>query len=816
MGLGSLGDHLARDLGFAIRSARLNPGLSVGIIAALALGIGVNTVILGIVDCVLLRPLPYPDSSRLVMILQRRNGLGGVKEQRSAYVSDRDFERWAARTRSLDLLSGWTDFSAAFSGVGEPVVLVGAAVTPTFFRLFGAQTVRGRTFIHDEDRPGNDRVLVLSHSLWQSHFGADPGAIGRVVRIDGAPHIVIGVLEAGFRPVLPHLSTNPLYYVTMSHTLQGEGQKRFTVFVSGGRLRPGISLAQAQADMTAVAAGMERETPRRNAGVGVELVALAEAIFQASRPALMLLLGVGACVLLICCANLANLLLMRGTARRREVSMRLALGAGKGRIVQQLLTESLLLATVGGLAGTVMAQWMLTLILALLPPGTLPRAEGIAVDLRIFVVTIGLSLLTGLMFGGVPAIAAARWASQDLLRTLKDSATAAAGGGRALRGTLVVAEVSLALVLLASAALFVRSFLALRAVDVGVRTEKVLTASFALAPTKYPGVEERGVFIDRLLANLRRIPHIESVAVTNSLPVVPGASVVVNLEIVGRTDTAEAGYRTVTSEYFRMLQIPLVKGRLLDESDSRGTTAVVNEAFVQRYWPNEPPQSIEPLGRRLRLNAFTWEIVGVVRDIRFWGRRFEPVPEIYVAHTQNLFPTLSVLVQTPEPPSRMAPLLRSAVASLDRDQPLDRIITLDAATSAELATPRFYVLLLGSYAALALGLGALGINAAIGYSVTQRRREIAIRIAVGASPFMVRSSVLWDAARLCIWGGLAGTGFAIAWGKLLSSLLFGVTPTDPLTLTSVAALLVCIGLTAAWFPACRAVRTDPSAVLRSE
>ncbi|MBI5084902.1 MAG: ABC transporter permease, partial [Acidobacteria bacterium] len=488
----------------------------------------------------------------------------------------------------------------------------------------------------------------------------------------------------------------------------------------------------------------------------------------------------------------------------------------RGRIVQPLLTESLTLATAGGMVGMVLVHWMFRLMPFVLPPGSLPRAEGIAIDLRVFALAFGLSLLAGVLCGGVPAFFAARSGFQDLNRTLKDTVTAASGSGRSLRSALVVTEVSLALVLLASAGLLVRSYLALRDVDVGVRMDKVLTASLALAPARYPGMEERGAFIHRLLERLRNNPRIESITVTNSLPVAPAASVSVHLEIAGRTNDAAAGYRTVTPEYFRMLEIGLVKGRLFDETDSRGTTAIVNEAFVQRYWPNESARSTEPLGRRLKFNQLNWEIVGVVRNIRFWGRRSEPEPEIYVSHTQNSFPDLTLLLRTAEPMARMAPALRAAVTSLDPDQALARIETMDAAASAELATPRFYMLIVGAYGALALLLAALGINAAIGYSVAQRRREIGIRMAMGASSFVVLRSVLWDAARLCICGGVAGAGIAMASAKLLSNLLFGVKPTDPIALGSVAALLVIAGIAAAWFPACRAVRTDPATVLRSE
>lgn len=801
---------VVQDLRFAIRCLLRNRGFTAAAVAALALGLGANTAIFSVVDAVLLRPLPYADSSRLVVIWETQRNLdynqfvdpNAVRAMRHWLATNGDFARWSERNRTFDALAGWSPFRLNMSGAGEPRRMEAAAVTPDFFRLFGARTILGRGFLPQEDRPGDDRVIVLSHAFWQRAFASDRGVIGHMVQVDGVPHQIIGVVAPGFHPVLPGLEKNPECYVTMSHTLQGERFK-FTVFQSAGRLRPGITLAQAQADMSAIAAGLEKEKPRTNKGKGVELTPLAEEVSHDARPAMVVLLGAVGCVLLICCANVANLLLARATARQKELSMRAMLGASRVRLVRQLLTESVLLAFIGGIAGVLFARWCLALLVAAMPAGMLPRTAEMTVDLRAFGFAFALALLTGLLFGILPALNATR------VRSMKE--------GRRLRGALVVIEVALTLVLLTGSGLLIRTFLSLRSVDLGFHPDRVVTAGLTLPKAKYPAMPHRARFIEEIVSRVQRIPGVEAAAVTNSVPVANGSVVSLGgIEIEGVNPNAAAAYRTVTTDYFRIMGIPLKRGRLLTDADRGGSALIVNEAFVRRYWPHEPPNSAEPLGRRVKWDRAPATIVGVVGDIKFEGAKSEASAEMFVPYTLNLFENLALVLRSNAPVSRIAPALRAAVLSVDRDQPLERIATMDVLLDEDLATPRFHMVLIGAFAALALMLAGVGIYGVTAYSVAQRRREIGIRMALGASGSNVLGSVMWPAGLQALAGVVVGIVGALGATRVLAGFLFGVKPVDPLTFGLVSVLLVIVSLVAAAVPARRAIQVDPMVVLRWE
>jgi len=788
---------VVQDLRFAIRCLLRNRGFTAAAIAALALGLGANTAIFSVVNAVLLRPLPYPDSSRLVVIWGTQRNL-----EPSPWLLDRDFARLAERNRTLDPLAGWLPHRLNVTVAGEPQRLESDAVTPAFFRLFGARTILGRGFLPQEERPGDDRVIVLSSAFWQHAFASDRGVIGRMLQVDGVPHQIIGVLEPGFHPILPRFETNPDCYVTMSHTLQGDRYK-FTMFPAGGRLRPGVTLAQAQADMSTIADALEKETPRFDKGKGVQLKPFAEEVSQDALPAMVVLLGAVGCVLLICCANVANLSLARATARQKELLMRAMLGASRGRLVRQLLTESMLLAVVGGIAGMLLARWCLALLVAAMPIGMLPRTGDMAVDFRAFAFAFALALLTGLLFGILPALNATR------ARSIKEA--------RTLRGALVVAEVALALVLLTGAGLLIRTFLSLRNVDLGFHADRVVTAGLALPKAKYPGMPQRAAFIEEALRRVQSIPGVEAAAVTNSVPVSNAVEVSIGgLEIEGVNRDAASDYRTVTPDYFRIMGIPLKRGRLLADSDRGGTAVIVNEAFVRRYWPHEPPNSPEPLGRRMKWDQVSATIVGVVGDVKFRVAKSEASAEIFVPYTLNLFEDLALVVRTNVPLSRIAPALRASILEVDRDQPLERIATMDVILDEDLATPRFHMLLIGAFAALALVLAGVGIYSVTAYSVAQRTREIGIRMAIGATGSNVLGSVLWQAGLQAFAGVVAGIVGALGATRVLAGFLFGVKPVDPLTFGAVAALLIAVALVAAAVPAHRAIQVDPMVVLRWE
>lgn len=819
-------ETLLQDVRVALRSLRLNWTFTAAALSALALGLGANTAIFSVVDAVMFRPLPYPDASRMVMVWETRRNLNTAQfgDPDSALAirhwppSNETFQRWYERTRTLGVLAGWYHWEVTLSGRGEARRIQAAAVTPDFFRMFHGRTALGRTFLASEDREGDDRVLVLSHGLWQRAYGSDPAVIGRSVEIDGIPHTVIGVLEAGFRPVLPAFPAKPECYVTMSHTMQGR-RHRFTVFTAAGTLRPSVSSAQAQADMAAVEAGLEKEDPRSYKDHGLELVPLGQELSHNARPAMLVLLGAVGCVLLICCTNVANLLLARATGRQREISIRAVLGASSIRLVRQLLTESLLLAAGGGLLGMLLAFFGVKALVAAIPPETLPRMDQIAVDVRVFSFAGGLSLLTGLLFGLMPAFDAARWARRGLSESMKEGGGSGAGSrGRRLRNALVVVEMSLALVLLTSAGLLIRSFLSLREVDLGLRPKQVLTAHLMLPQMRYTNSQQRGDFIERALENVRRVPGVEAAAVTNSLPVSTAWIVSVSgIALEGSRDDAAANYRTVTPGYFRIMGIPLRRGRPFTDADAKGGTVLVNEAFVRRYWPRLPAGSPEPLGRRMKMDTSWREIVGVVGDIRFAGVRSEPTAEVYLPHTENFLHSGLVLVaRTAEPPSRVTRALRDAVLAVDRDVPLERIATMDAVISEEFATPRFHMVLIAAFAALALALAGVGIYSVIAYSVAQRRREIGIRMALGASTRQMMGAVLREALAVTCAGLLVGIGAAVAATRALASLLFGVKRGDPLTFAVVGVILLGVALAGAWIPARRAMRVDPLVALRYE
>ena len=652
-----MGKTLVQDLRFALRSLRTNWTFTAAAVAALALGLGANTAIFSVVDAVMFRPLPYPDSSRLVMTWMVRHNIdyssfpdpAAVRAMRHWLVDSDALPLWAARTRTLEALAGWTPIEVNLSGRGDPERLEGAAVTPEFFRLLGARTMLGRTFLPAENRPGDDHVIVLSHGMWQRRFGSDPAAVGHTLQIEGVPHTVIGVLEPGFHPVLPSLSPSPEYYVTMSHAYQGT-RRQFAVFTAAARLRPGITLAQAQADMTAIAAGLEKENPRAFGKRGIELVPLAREMSENARPAMVVLLGAVGCVLLICCANVANLLLARASARQREISVRAVLGAGQWRLVRQLLTESVLLSAVGGLAGMLLARWGVQLLVAAMPEGTLPRAAEMAVNLRVFAFGLGLSLATGLLFGLVPALDAARWAARGLSEAVKEGGRGSGAGarGRRLRNTLVVTETALALVLLSGAGLLIRSFVALRSVDLGFHADHVLTASVSLPKAKYAGAPQWGEFVEAALDRMQHIPGVDAAAVTNSVPVGSAVVTVSGIEAEGVNGEVAAGYRTVTPDYFRIMGIPLRAGRLFTSADAKTGAAIVNQAFLRRYFPRRAGDS-EPLGRHLVWRG-SLEIVGVVGDVKFGGPKSEASPEIYAPYTRNLFNGQVLVVSTTRPP----------------------------------------------------------------------------------------------------------------------------------------------------------------------
>ena len=821
-------ENFGRDLRYAVRMLRRGPGFAAVVALTLALGIGANTAIFSVVYAVMFRPLPYPDPDRLVTIWETRSDLdpsrfSDPKGAAAMFLrwlpSNGVFARWKAHNRSFERIAGFSKWTASLTGGGAPERSEGLTVTPDFFPLFGVRPMIGRTFLPDEDRAGNDEVVVLGHGLWQRRFGSNRNVLGKKVLIDGAPHAVIGVMPAAFEAVLPDVTVRrPDYFLPSWHeTTMNRG---FAIYQVAGRLKPGVSLAQAQAEMSALAASLEREFPRQHKGHGVRLVPLAREISGEARPSLLVLLAAVGCVLLICCANIANLLLARASIRQHEIEVRAALGAGRWRLIRQMLTESILLAVLGGAAGLLLAQWSVHSLVAAIPPGMVPRLEDVRVDSAVLAFGIGLSIVTGLLFGLFPAFQAGRRSSRGFNGTLKErgGAPGRTGRGPGLRGVLVVSEIAIALVLLTGAGLLVRSFIRLRSVDLGFHSENILTLGMKVTDPRFSGKQRMGEFSERVVERVRAIPFVQAAAVTTSVPIAPEMTFGISgIQLENRPGVeVNSLYRAITPEYFRVMGIALRKGRAFLAADALGGVVIVNQTFVRRYLPDVRDDSPEPLGRHLKLGERNMSIVGVVADVKCEGITSDVQPEIFVPHTESLGDGLALVVRTGSDPQRLVPLLRAAVQEINPDQPLNRIATMEQIVSDSVAQPRFYMLLLSAFAGLALALAAVGVYGVIAYSVTQRTHEIGIRMALGAKRSRVLRMIVGQAVGLAVAGVGIGLAAAAAATRVLARFLFGVKPIDALTFGAMAAVLIAVAVGASLVPARRATRIDPMIALRWE
>jgi putative ABC transport system permease protein len=817
---------MLHDLRLALRTLTRNRAFAFAAVATLTLGIGANSAIFSIVNAVFFRPLPYPSAERVVAVWETKRDLNpnqfpdpkSVAAMRKWLILSDDFVRWEKQQRCFEALSGFTSLDATLTGDGEPERIPALAVTPGFFDLAGAKPLLGRVFGPDENRQGNDAVVLLSHGLWQRRFGSDPKVLGRSITIDGSPHTIIGVLPAGF-VVLPARGQLDLV-LPMEHAMRERGTRRYAFFNGAARLRPGVSIARAQSEMDAIAARLEAETPRTNRGSGVLLVPMREEIAGDVKPALFVLLGAVGCVLLIACANVANLLLARAAARRREIGLRTVLGAGRAALARQVLAESVVLALAGGAAGVLLARWGVSAIVALMPEGLIPRVEEIALDWRVASFAFLISLLTGVALGLISALQSLRWCARGELSRVLNQGGARSGGtaSRRLRRALVVAEVAVTLVLLAGAGLLINSFVRLRGVDPGFRPANLLTMHLPLSQTKYRDAAQRAALADQLLERIQSLPAVESAASTNSLPLATrGWTVTWGLEIEGRPETeGSVNFRTVSPDYFRTIGARSVRGRMFTAADAKGDTVIMNEAMVRRFWPGLPRDSQEPLGRRVRFGGRWREIIGVVSDIKFQGLDSETSAEAYVPHTEHNVPGLALVVRTGSDPMRLLPAIRGVVRSVDPDQPIESIATMEDLIAESVARPRFHTLVVSAFAGLALALAAVGIYGVISYSVTQRTHEIGVRIALGAGSGRVLFSVVSEAFLLALGG--VGLGILGAFGatRVLSKFLFGVRPTDPFTFTAVSLVLLAVAAAAGYIPARRASTVDPMVALRYE
>ena len=808
-----------QDLRFAGRTLLKSRGFTLAALLTLALGIGANSAIFSVINAVMLQPLPYPEPGRLVVMWGTDNRPLDALMQPAAKQLPRNktlvisslIERWRELNASFENVAYYRGWIFSLTGAGEPERILAGLVSASFFATLKVAPALGRTFLREEQEPGKDRVVVLGHGLWQRRFAADPGIIGRTITLDGVSHTVLGVLPAGFQVMLPYMGGAVDLWAPISHNFTPK--TRWEVCTAIGRLKPGVHIRQAQAEMDTISKRLETEN-RRNVGRGVNLVPLDEQIVGEIRPALLILFGAVGCVLLIGCANLANLMLARTAARHKEIAVRTVLGAGRTRLVRQLLTESVLLALAGGALGLLLSSWIVRLIVVL-HPGHIPRLAEVHADTRVFAFCLAISILTGIVFGLLPAW---QFSKPDVNQALKEGGGRAGGGSRSRhwRNVLVAAEVALALVLLTGAGLLLRSFILMKAVDPGFLPENLLAMSITLPESTYREPQQRVAFVERVLERVRGLPAVQHAAFSNSLPMASGFSLTMDFTIEGRQTTGErlsVFVRAVTADYFRTLGIALLKGRFFTEADSsRADAVIINQAMARRYWGQQ-----DPVGQRLNFEGKkSREIIGVVADVKNLGLESGTGMETYMPFSEAAYPYLGLAVRTASDPMRVAAAIRSEVQAVDRNLPLASVMSMQQILNARVARPRFNLVLLGSFAGVALLLAAVGIYGVISYSVTQRTHEIGVRMAMGAQPADVLRQVAGHGMLPVLAGVLIGLGMSLAATRLLTSFLFGIRPNDATTFAGVSLLVVAVAFLASYFPARRATRVDPLDALRYE
>jgi putative ABC transport system permease protein len=805
------------DARYALRVMRKNPGFTAIAILTLALGIGANTAIFSVVYAVLLKPLPFTNPQQLVVVFAAKPQEGVPKTG----TSFPNFEEWRAQNTVFSELAGNQEHDLNVTGRGEPFVAHTGVVTTELFPLLAVPPLAGRTLVSADGKPGAAPVVILSENLWRGRFGSDPNIVGSSVSLDKRLFTIIGVMPAGFRS--PFLARKQDIWVpTLDDPLFGGWMARR----SGhwlpviGRLKPGVSVAQAQAEMETVSARLAKEFPADNEGWTVRVVPLQSEIVGDVKPALLVLLGAVGLVLLIACANIANLLLARATSRAKEMSVRIALGAGRGRIVRQLLTESAALGLLGGIAGMLLAFWGVNGLRTLLP-AEIADSHEINVDGHVLGFALLLSIVASFIFGLAPALFAA---GSDLNTNLREAAGRAGAGGRrqTARGVLAAAETALAMVLLIGAGLLLRSFVTLMSVSPGFHSEHLMKAEVSLPQFEYSKPEQWNAFAKDLLARIQDEPGLRETTIGIPLPLADGfvnlAFAIEGVSAPPSSSPRTADYVAATPGYFGVMGIPLLKGRGFTDLDvsSGPRVAIISEAMAHQYFPNQ-----DPIGKRITFgfppNGETIrEIVGVVGDVRDVALNQAPAAMMYVPFAQAPFWGVVVATRSNLSLATFAEAIRRDASAIDKDLPVTDIAAMPDAVNASVAQPRFQTLLLGLFGALALILAAVGIYGVISYSVIQRTHEIGIRMSLGAQPSQVLRLVMGQGAKLALAGIVIGGAAAVALTRLMRSLLFEVSPADPLTFAGIAALLVAVALAACYIPARRAMRVDPMTALRYE
>jgi predicted permease len=804
-------EEMWQDLRYGARKLLKSPGFALVAVMTLALGVGANTAIFSVVNAVLLRPLPFPEPERLVRVF----GTAARRNSFSRPHSYLNFKDLRAQNQTFEAMAAYTGSSSALSGAEAPEQITGVVASGDIFRVLGTKPLLGRLLEPGDERPGGSNAVVISHGLWQRRFGGDPRIVGRVIKLDGREREVVGVTPADF--VFEFVTGAADFWMPIDPS-ESAYQHRGAIFLEAiGRLKPGVSLGQAGADLGVVATRLEQQYQDSNAGIGVRLAPAQEELVGDVRPTLLVLLGAVGFVLLIACANVANLLLARAAGRSREIAVRSALGAWRARIVRQLLTESLLLSFAGGGLGLLFALWGVKILSAFVPEDV-PRFGETSIDLRVLGFTLAASVLTGFLFGLAPALQSSRF---DLNEALKEGGRGGTDGrGRKrVRSLLIVSEVALSLVLLVGAGLLIKSFVKLRNTDPGFDPGNTLTASVSLAPVRYDTDEKVADFCRLLVERVRALPGVESVGAVTPLPLSEN-NFSFSFSVMGQPPLPpgqgqSASARFVTPDYFRAQRIPLRAGRAFTEADKAGAPAVIiiNEAFARRYLPG-----VEPLGQRLHLglNNIEGEIVGVVGDIRAASLATPAAPEYYVPEAVAGFTDMTLVVRAAGDPASLTPALRQVVSEMDKDQPLYDVRTMDSLVAHSVARQRFSMALIGVFAALAMLLAAVGIFSVMSFLVAQRTHEIGLRIALGARPRDILSMVVRQGASLTAAGIGIGIVAAFALTRLMTGLLYEVSATDPLVYGVITLLLAAVALLACYVPARRATKVDPLIALRYE
>jgi putative ABC transport system permease protein len=801
---------LLKDVRYGVRTLLHNPGFTLVAVLALALGIGANTAIFSIVNAILLRSLPFRDPASLVMVWEKSR-----LDDRNV-VSPADYRDWKSQNHVFGDLAGVLDFlTVSLTGSGEPEELLAGAVTPNFFRLIGVRPIIGRDFLPSEAAAGHDHFAILSHRLWRRRFGSDPGIVGGSIILNGDLHRVIGVLPPDFKWNNRQTDVWLPYGIRPDVDYRSVAGRYMTVV---GRLRPDVTLQSAQAEMSAIARRLEEQYPQFNKNWGVNLVPLHEQTVGQVRPALLVLLVAVGFVLLIACVNVANLLLARAATRQREIAVRAALGAGRRRLIRQLLTESLLLAAAGGALGLLLATWGVDALVAL-GPRTIPRLSDIRIDPAVFAFTALVSIATGILFGIAPAIDISRTNLSDALKEGGRSAMSTLRRRR-VRSILVVAEMALALVLLIGAGLMIRSFQRLGAVNPGFRMDHLLTLRTQLAGSRYSTDPAVIAFYKEAVERIGHLPGVRSAGAINYLPLTGMASAT-GFTVVGRPDPGAGNelvtaVRVVDPNYFRTMGIPLLKGRGFTEHDNRQSphVLIISQTLAQRYFPDE-----DPIGKKLKVewrNTPSEEIVGIVGDILHDGLDARPEAMIYWPAARMAYEFMTLVMRTDGDPMNMVSSAIKEIRALNPDQSVSDVRAMDSVVAESVSRQRFNMLLLGIFAAVALALAAVGIYGVMAYSVTQRTQEIGVRIALGAARGDVVRMLVGQGFILALGGVGFGLAAALALTRLMNSLLFGITATDPLTFAGLSLVLVTVAIIACYIPARRATRIDPLVALRYE